>query len=101
MKNAVGFGLLVLAVIFGLLGAWTAMELAPWAFVGAGPPDYGFAVLCYSPLAVAFLLLGASLFTLLQACPGSRAKSAQEEVIRLKAELETLRRDHNGDAPAN
>lgn len=57
MKNKSGCFLLVLGILFGLIGLWTSLFLAPWAFVGAPPPDYAAAALCYSPLVVAVILI--------------------------------------------
>jgi hypothetical protein len=56
----VGFILLGVGVISGLVGAWSALAVAPWAFVGPGPTPPGVTtltlVICYSPLAVAVVL---------------------------------------------
>jgi hypothetical protein len=100
MKNAVGCGLIVVAAVFGVIGAWAAMFLAPWGFVGSGPPDYGFVILCYSPLVVAACLLGAAIAVFLKARPDSRAMAAEQEAARLRTELETLRREQDRDGPA-
>ena len=58
-----GCGLLLLAGLFGLIGACTSLFLAPgaflapqWAFVHSRQ-EYAFRALCYSPLAVAAFLL--------------------------------------------
>jgi hypothetical protein len=69
MRMLAGFVLLGLGVIFGLVGGWSALVLAPWAFVGnpALTPDYVWLVLCYSPLALAVVLFGIGLVVLLRA----------------------------------
>jgi hypothetical protein len=80
MKNPVGCLLLVVAGLLGLVGAWTSQVLAPWAFVGNAPPDYGFAVLCYSPLAIAATLLVVGIFVSLR--PPGPARLAPAGQIR-------------------
>jgi hypothetical protein len=68
MTKLVGFVLLGLGVIFGLVGLWTSLDLAPWAFVGPpqAPPDYGWLAICYSPLALAAILIVIGVVVLLR-----------------------------------
>jgi hypothetical protein len=59
MRKFAGFILLGLGVILGLVGVWSALVLAPWAFVGAEhlPPDYVWLALSLSPLLLSAILL--------------------------------------------
>ena len=105
MKNLAAIVQLLLAGIFGIVGIWSAVTLAPWAFVGRGGPDYVWLVICCSPFLVATVLLATGLFTLRRrarvhspvAEAEMRAEAAEAEAARLRDLLDKLRREQAGD----
>lgn len=69
MAPLAGFIQLLLALILAIVGMWSAIFVAPWAFFG-DRPDYVFVAIVCSPLLLSAILFGSAYLTLSSA-PGS------------------------------
>ena len=63
MAPLAGFIQLVLALILAIVGMWSAVFLAPWAFFG-DRPDYVYLAIACSPLLLSAILFGSAFLTL-------------------------------------
>ena len=79
MKAIAWWVQLILAAIFALIGAVLLTLIAPWAFVGQGPPEYSVVALCASPLVVTALLVFTAIITLRSSAPKYPPSDAENQ----------------------
>ena len=93
MAPLAGFVQLLLALVLAVVGMWSAVTLAPWAFF-LDPPDYFFVAIVCSPLLLSAILFGSAFLTLSATRKGSRNDETPTRTGEAEKEWERLR-----DAP--